>query len=137
MAQHIREADLSLIRRRVRIDEVAGEYIRLRNSGGSSLNGLCPFHTEKSASFSVSPSRGLYYCFDCGAAGDVIDFFGAVERLTFAEAVHQLARRYGVRLRSDDGPEEGDGPAGVREPRRPLPPGYPPIQQSSDDRSSD
>jgi len=103
VAGRIRDEDVALVRERARIDEVVGEYVQLRNSGGGSLKGLCPFHDEKSASFSVTPSRGLYFCFGCQAGGDVIKFLRTIEQLTFAEAVERLASRYGVQLRYVEG----------------------------------
>ena len=90
MAGRIRDEDIALVRERARIDEVVGEHVQLRNAGGGSLKGLCPFHEEKSPSFHVTPARGLYYCFGCGAGGDVIGFVQQVEHLTFAEAVERL-----------------------------------------------
>ena len=66
MAGRINEEDIALVRERARIDEVVGEYVALRNAGGGSLKGLCPFHDEKTPSFQVTPSRGLFYCFGCG-----------------------------------------------------------------------
>ena len=58
----IRAADIALVRERSRIDEVVGEHLQLKRAGGGSLKGLCPFHDEKSPSFQVTPSRGLYHC---------------------------------------------------------------------------
>jgi DNA primase len=103
VAGRIRDEDVALVRERARIDEVVGEHVQLRSAGGGSLKGLCPFHDEKSPSFSVTPSRGLYYCFGCTAGGDVIDFLRGIEHLTFAEAVERLADRYGVQLRYVEG----------------------------------
>jgi DNA primase len=99
----IRNEDVALVRERARIDEVVAEYVALRSSGGSSLAGLCPFHDEKSPSFNVTPSRGLYYCFGCSEGGDVITFLQKIDQLTFAEAVERLAGRYGVQLRYEEG----------------------------------
>ena len=72
MAGRIRDEDIAAVRERSPIDEVVGEYLQLRNAGGGSLKGLCPFHDEKTPSFNVTPARGLYYCFSCAAGGDVI-----------------------------------------------------------------
>ena len=58
----IRAADIALVRERSRIDEIVGEHLQLKNAGGGSMKGLCPFHDEKSPSFQVTPSRGLYHC---------------------------------------------------------------------------
>ena len=62
MAGRIRDEDIAAVRERSPIDEVVGEYLQLRNAGGGSLKGLCPFHDEKTPSFNVTPARGLYYC---------------------------------------------------------------------------
>ena len=104
MAGRINDEDIALVRERARIDEVVGGYLQLRNAGGGSMKGLCPFHDEKTPSFQVTPARGLYYCFGCGEGGDVITFVQKVDNLTFTEAVQQLADKVGVQLRiSDDG----------------------------------
>ena len=76
---------------------VIGEVVTLRKSGRSFM-GLCPFHGERTPSFSVSRDKGTYYCFGCKRGGDVIDFVMETERLTFAEAVERLADRFGVEL---------------------------------------
>ncbi|MSS45689.1 DNA primase [Cutibacterium sp. WCA-380-WT-3A] len=104
MAGRINDEDIALVRERVRIDEVVGEYVTLRNAGGGSLKGLCPFHDEKTPSFQVTPSRGLFYCFGCGEGGDTISFLQKIDNLTFVEAVQRLADKVGVQLRIvDDG----------------------------------
>ena len=102
------------MREKARIDEVVSSYVTLRNAGGGSQKGLCPFHDEKSPSFHVTPSRGFYHCFGCQAGGDVINFLMQMDGLGFTEAVERLAEKYGVRLRR----EEGDGPREER-PRGP------------------
>ncbi|UPK73608.1 DNA primase [Nocardioidaceae bacterium SCSIO 66511] len=107
MAGRIRDEDIALVRERVRIDEVIEQHVTLRNAGGGSRKGLCPFHDEKSPSFNVTPSRGMYYCFGCGAGGDAFTFLQEVEGITFTEAVERLAGRVGVQLRYVDG---GGGP---------------------------
>jgi len=89
------------IKSRNRLEDVVGAYVALKRSG-KSLVGLCPFHNEKTPSFSVSPSKQLYYCFGCGAGGDVFDFVMQYERLDFVEAVKQLAARAGIVLDIDD-----------------------------------
>lgn len=104
MAGRINDEDIALVRERARIDEIVGGYVQLRNAGGGSMKGLCPFHDEKTPSFQVTPARGFYYCFGCGEGGDVISFLQKIDNLTFAEAVQQLADKVGVQLRvSDDG----------------------------------
>lgn len=103
MAGRIRDEDLRIVRERSPVDEVIGEYIQLRNAGGGSLKGLCPFHDEKSPSFNVTPSRGLWYCFGCSEGGDVISFLQKIDHVSFADAVEQLAARAGVQLRYEEG----------------------------------
>ena len=71
MSGRIATADIAAVRDRVRIDEVVSEHVTLRPAGGGSLKGLCPFHDERSPSFHVTPSRGMWYCFGCGEGGDV------------------------------------------------------------------
>lgn len=104
MTGRINEEDIALVRERARIDEVVGEYVALKNAGGGSLKGLCPFHDEKTPSFQVTPSRGLFYCFGCGEGGDTITFVEKIDNLSFVEAVQRLADKVGVQLRIiDDG----------------------------------
>jgi len=99
----IRDEDIQLVRERSAIDEVVGEYLQLRNAGGGSLKGLCPFHDEKTPSFNVTPARGLWYCFSCSEGGDVIKFVQRIDNLNFAEAVERLAARAGIDLRYEQG----------------------------------
>jgi DNA primase len=103
MAGRIRDEDIAAVRERSPIDEVVGEYLQLRNAGGGSLKGLCPFHDEKTPSFNVTPARGLYYCFSCAAGGDVIKFVQQIDGLSFIEAVERLAGRAGIDLRYEQG----------------------------------
>jgi len=103
MAGRIRDEDIALVRERARIDEVVREYVTLKSAGGGSLKGLCPFHDERSPSFHVTPSKGMYYCFGCGEGGDVIGFVQKIDHLTFAEVVEKLADRTGVELRYVEG----------------------------------
>ncbi len=98
MPGRIRDADIAELRERARIDEVVGDYVTLRNAGGGSQKGLCPFHDERSPSFHVTPSRGLWYCFGCGEGGDVISFLQRIEQLSFTEAVERLADKVGLQL---------------------------------------
>ena len=78
------------------VDVVSG-YVKIQKKG-SSYFGLCPFHNEKSPSFSVSPGKQMYYCFGCGAGGNVFSFVMQYENFTFPEAVKMLAERAGVNL---------------------------------------
>ena len=100
---------LERLRNTVNITEVIGQYISLRRSG-KNLVGLCPFHQEKTPSFSVSPDNGLFYCFGCHAGGDVIAFLMRIENLPFDEAVETLAVKAGIAL-----PERSEGAAEARE----------------------
>jgi DNA primase len=111
VAGRINDEDIAVVRERARIDEVVGSYVALRNAGGGSLKGLCPFHDEKTPSFQVTPSRGFYYCFGCGEGGDVITFMQKIDNLSFAEAVERLADRVGIQLRytEDSGPRPEPG----------------------------
>ncbi|HWI44007.1 MAG TPA: DNA primase [Nocardioides sp.] len=102
MAGRIRDEDIAAVRERARIDEVVGDYVTLRNAGGGSQKGLCPFHDEKSPSFHVTPSRGFFHCFGCGEGGDVFTFLMKIDGLTFGEAVERMADKYGVQLRRDE-----------------------------------
>jgi DNA primase len=103
VAGRIRDEDIALVRERSAVEEVVGEYLQLRNAGGGSLKGLCPFHEEKTPSFNVTPSRGLWYCFSCTEGGDVIRFVQRIDNLSFAEAVERLAARAGIELRYEQG----------------------------------
>jgi DNA primase len=98
VAGRIRDSDIAEVRDRVRIDEVVGEYVALRRAGAGSLKGLCPFHDEKSPSFTVRPTHGMFHCFGCGESGGVIDFVMRMEHVGFVEAVERLADRIGFRL---------------------------------------
>ncbi len=103
MAGRIRDEDIAAVRERSPVDEVIGEYLQLRSAGGGSVKGLCPFHDEKSPSFNVTPSRGLWYCHGCGEGGDVIKFVQKIDALSFVEAVEKLAGRAGIDLRYEQG----------------------------------
>src|SRR5262252_4868498 len=103
VAGRIRDEDIVAVRERSPIDEVVGEYLQLRNAGGGSLKGLCPFHDEKTPSFNVTPARGLWYCFSCADGGDVIKFVEKIDNLSFPEAVERLGARAGIELRYEQG----------------------------------
>src|SRR5438309_5589456 len=103
----IRQEDVDAVRERSDIVKVVSGYLQLKKTGRDSFSGLCPFHQEKTASFTVSPSKQVFYCFGCGEGGDVIKFVERVENLTFAEAVERLAEQAGVRLRYE-GQSAGD-----------------------------
>ncbi|MCI6787687.1 MAG: DNA primase [Oscillospiraceae bacterium] len=95
--------------RRNDIEEVVGQYVKLRRTGRT-MTGLCPFHNEKTPSFVVYPDTQSFYCFGCGAAGDVIGFVRKYNNLGYVESVKQLASRAGMPL-----PEESDHEATARQ----------------------
>ena len=83
------------------IEDVVGQYVNLKRSGGN-MFGLCPFHGEKTASFSVAPDKGIYYCFGCHKGGGVINFQMEVEGLSYPDAVRALAKRCGMTVPEDE-----------------------------------
>jgi DNA primase len=83
------------------IEDVVGQYVNLRRSG-SNMFGLCPFHGEKTASFSVAPDKGMYYCFGCHKGGGVINFQMEIEGLSYPDAVRALAKRVGMEVPEDE-----------------------------------
>lgn len=85
------------VRERADIEEVVGDYVQLKKKG-QNLWACCPFHNEKSPSFSVSPSKQIYKCYGCGKAGDAIQFVMDIEGMTFGEAIAHLARKYGIEV---------------------------------------
>jgi DNA primase len=107
MAGRIRQEDVEAVRERTDIVQVISGHLQLKKAGRDSLVGLCPFHTEKSPSFSVSPTKQVYYCFGCLEAGDVFKFMEKVESLSFVETVERLASAAGITLRYE-GETSGD-----------------------------
>ncbi|MEU2654143.1 DNA primase [Streptomyces sp. NPDC007325] len=103
MAGRINDDDVKAVRDAVPIDSVVSEYLQLRNAGGGNLKGLCPFHDEKSPSFQVSPSKGLFHCFGCQEGGDTIAFVMKIDHLSFSETVERLAAKAGITLRYEEG----------------------------------
>ena len=91
------EAAKSAVREAADIVEIIGEQVALKRAGAN-FTGLCPFHAEKTPSFSVSPQKGFFYCFGCGAKGDVFDFVMRARHMDFAEALKWLAERYRISL---------------------------------------
>jgi DNA primase len=83
------------IRRRADIASLIGEYVTLKKAGRNYL-GLCPFHREKTPSFTVSPDKQMFYCFGCSEGGNVFSFLMKLSNLTFPEAVRHLAKKVGV-----------------------------------------
>ena len=82
---------------KIGIVDVIGRYVKLHRQGRNYV-GLCPFHHEKTPSFTVSPDKNLFYCFGCKAGGDVVSFVSKVEGLTYFEALQQLAKEAGIEL---------------------------------------
>ena len=80
------------------IVRVVGEYVKLKKAGAQNYSGLCPFHSEKTASFSVHATRQFFHCFGCGASGDVFSFVQKMENITFPEAVRAVAQKLGIAL---------------------------------------
>src|SRR5690348_4993246 len=86
---------------RTDVVEIVGRHVQLKK-GGANFMGLCPFHAEKSPSFSVSPAKQFYHCFGCGKSGDAIRFLTEYAGMTFVEAVEDLAGQYGMQVPEDD-----------------------------------
>lgn len=101
------EEDVARVRAATDFVEVASEHLALKRVGRRWV-GLCPFHAEKTASFSINAELGLYHCFGCQAKGDVITFVREVEHLDFVEAVERLAAKAGIELRYDEAREGRD-----------------------------
>ena len=93
------------------IVRIIGEYVKLRKSGAQNFQGLCPFHKEKTPSFSVHATRGYFHCFGCGESGDVYKFLQKIEGITFGEAIRELAQKLGVPMPK----MQFDSPAEARE----------------------
>lgn len=93
------------VQQAARIEEVVGEFITLKRAGAN-MKGLCPFHNEKTPSFTVSPSKGLFKCFGCGKAGNSITFLMEHDSMDFVEAVRYLARKYNIQVEEDDNGED-------------------------------
>jgi DNA primase len=110
VAGKIRAEDIALVRERTAIADVISEHVTLKSAGGGNLKGLCPFHDEKTASFTVSPARNVYFCHGCGAGGDAIKFLMDYDHMTFVESVERLAAQAGIQLQYVDA-----GPAPVRQ----------------------
>lgn len=89
----------------VRIEEVIGDFVSLKKRGANHI-GCCPFHNEKTPSFYVSPSKGIFKCFGCGEAGDVVKFLMKHEHYTYPEALRWLAQKYNIEIREEEQTEE-------------------------------
>ena len=95
------------VRQKTDIVDLVGQYVHLKKKG-SSYFGLCPFHGEKTASFSVSPGKQIFYCFGCGKAGDSIRFLMEYENLSFVEALEELAERANITLPKEEKRDKGE-----------------------------
>jgi len=104
-----------LVKQQTDIVRIVGEYLKLRKTGAQNYTGLCPFHKEKTGSFSVNATHGYYYCFGCHEKGDVFNFVMKMECLSFPEAVRAVATKAGIALpkREFNSPEEARD-AGLR-----------------------
>jgi DNA primase len=98
----ISDDDINQLRETADIVELASAYTHLKQSGRGTFKGLCPFHSEKTPSFTVNRERGLYFCFGCGEGGDIYSFVEKIENLSFPDAVEWLARRYNYVLRYEE-----------------------------------
>ena len=100
------ESFLTELTERNDIVDVVSGYVRLGKKSGSNMFGLCPFHSEKTPSFSVSPDKQIYHCFGCGKGGGVINFIMEIENLSFPEAVEFLAKRAGMAMPEEENDRE-------------------------------
>ncbi|HET6530727.1 MAG TPA: DNA primase [Actinoplanes sp.] len=103
----VKDEDIALVRDRTSIADVISETVTLKSAGGGNLKGLCPFHDEKTPSFTVSPARNVWFCHGCGAGGDAIKFLMDADHLTFIESVERLAGKAGIQLRYEETPHSG------------------------------
>src|SRR6202030_705006 len=90
------------------IVRIVGDYVRLKRAGAQNWSGLCPFHGEKTASFSVHATRQFYHCFGCGVSGDVFSFVQKIEKITFPESVRLVAQKLGIALPKATYSSEGE-----------------------------
>ncbi|HLD29362.1 MAG TPA: CHC2 zinc finger domain-containing protein, partial [bacterium] len=95
------EEKVSEIRDRSSILEVISDYVTLKKTG-KHYKGLCPFHSEKTPSFMVNEEKQIFHCFGCGAGGDVFKFLMDTAHFSFPQAVEELAKRYGIKLPSQE-----------------------------------
>src|SRR5207237_4563488 len=101
----IKDTSVEAVKSAAEILPLVEDYVRLRKAGGT-YKGLCPFHQEKTPSFTVSPARGTFKCFGCGEGGDAIAFVEQMEQVDFVGAIESLAGPFGVpRGREDSAPE--------------------------------
>ncbi|MEY4634157.1 MAG: primase, partial [Actinomycetota bacterium] len=103
----IAEDDVEKVRSLAVLSDIVSPYVQLRRTGRNQM-GLCPFHSERSGSFSVNDETGRYLCFGCGAKGDVFSFVQQIEHLDFVGAIEKLANKYGVELHYTSGAGTGE-----------------------------
>lgn len=103
---------IEAVRRQCDILDIVGDYVSLKKAG-SNYKALCPFHKEKTPSFTVSPEKGVFYCFGCGAGGDAIQFLRNYEKIDFMDAVKRIAVRYGIEIEARE--RSGEKVASLRE----------------------
>ncbi|MDP4586100.1 MAG: DNA primase [Microbacteriaceae bacterium] len=106
MAGLIRKSDIEEVKQRANSADIVGQYVTLKRGGADSLKGLCPFHDEKSPSFSVRPNVGMFKCFGCGESGDVYKFLQQIDLMTFTESVEKVAASINFTLTYEDGGAE-------------------------------
>jgi len=104
----IKDASVEAVKAAAEIQPLVEDYVRLRKAG-STYKGLCPFHQERTPSFTVSPARGTFKCFGCGEGGDAIAFVEKIEQVDFPGAIELLARRFGVELEYEEASPELEG----------------------------
>ena len=93
------------IKARAEINDVVAPYVRLTKKSGANQFGLCPFHQEKTPSFSVSTTKQIFYCFGCHKGGDAVTFIMEIEGLTYPEALQHLAEKYSIDIKTEESPE--------------------------------
>src|SRR5437762_13924286 len=86
------------VKQQADIVRIVADYVKLKKAGAQNYSGLCPFHNEKTPSFSVHDTRHFYHCFGCGLSGDVFSFVQKIENITFPEAVRTVAQKLGIAL---------------------------------------
>jgi DNA primase catalytic core len=103
----IKDSSVEAVKSAAEILPLVEDYVRLRKAGGT-YKGLCPFHQEKTPSFTVTPARGTYKCFGCGEGGDAISFVEKLEQVDFVGAIESLAKRFGVEIEYEESSPEAD-----------------------------
>ena len=97
----IKDSSVEAVKSAAEILPLVEDYVRLRKAGGT-YKGLCPFHQERTPSFTVTPARGTFKCFGCGEGGDAITFVTKMEQVDFVGAIESLAKRFGVQIEYEE-----------------------------------